>query len=345
MKTKKVIFHFETVTPMFLGDAETNMPEPRTARTAPIKGALRFWWRAMNAHLVEKKNNKWDYSKLKEYESAIFGGTDSPKAQKSKVLIRIINSQLSVPNNFKELENQSKKTLPIHNLQKNKTEQVNAIRYLGFGLYDFKDKEKNRYYVEGSWDLLCEYPEGDIITEIQKKEVTINIEKELQIAFSMLNLFGTLGSKARNGFGSIQISSKDFTLLSIDKIQEYLQKKQYCIPKPKNSVEGIVPYTAFTELQVIKQGDAENPIEALEEIAIKYRNAKKDIKPNECIASPKINGLSERYPKRYYFSVKKDENGKYKWQCLYLPMLIKKPNYINKYQKQNEEFQNKLKKS
>lgn len=335
MKTKKVIFHFETITPMFLGGAETNMPE---LRTAPIKGALRFWWRAMNAHLVEKKNGRWDYSKLREYESAIFGGTDSPKAQKSKVLIRIINSQLSVPKNFKKLENQSKKDLHIHNLQKNKTEQVNVIRYLGFGLYDFRNEEKNRCYVEGSWDLLCEYPEGDIITKIDNKEVTINIEKELQIAFSMLNLFGTLGSKARNGFGSIQISSKDFTLLSMDKIQEYLQQKQSF--NPSSPVEGIVPYTALVrQLQIIKKGNTKTPVEALEEIAINYSNAKKNVKTNEYIAAPKIYKLSERYPKRYYFSVKKNENGNYKWQCLYLPMLIEELEHRKKYQEQNEKFQ------
>lgn len=328
-KYKRVTFEFKTITPMFLGGADAKKPE---IRVPSIKGALRFWWRAMNAHLVEKKNDKWDYSKLKEYENAIFGGTD-PKAQKSKVLLRIVNIKPSEPN--KEAQDKTKEKIT----------------------YD----TKKRNFLEGSWDLLCEYPEGIIIAEIQKEKIEINVERELQIAFSMLNLFGTLGSKARNGFGSIQISSsEDFTLLSIDKIQEYLQQnelqkylQQKKHNKPSNLVEGVVPYTAFADLQVIMEGTAETPIEALEKIAINYRGAKKQVKQvksdNQMIAAPENTQISaKRYPKRYWFSVKKIQNDEFKWQCLYLPMCIEfnsenKNNYSQKYKEQNQEFQKALK--
>lgn len=312
---KKVILHFETLTPMFLGGADMKKPE---IRTASIKGMLRFWWRAMNAHLVEKKNGKWDYSQLKEYENAIFGGTDSPKAQKSKVLLRIVNMNLSERQNFKEIEKQS--------TEKNETQNVNIIRHL------------NRNFLEGSWDLQCEYPEKPISAKIKNDETEINVEKELQIAFSMLNLFGTLGSKARNGFGSIQINSENFTLLNIDEIQKHLQEKiQSAKIKPPDSITGIVPYTAFTTLHIVQQGEVKTAIEGLEEIAQNYRSAKKRVKPyNQMIAAPQIPQIkAERYPKRYWFSVKRTENGKLKWQCLYLPVCIEfkddKGNYVQKY--------------
>jgi CRISPR-associated protein Cmr1 len=326
MKTKKVIFHFETVTPMFLGGANSKIPE---LRPPSIKGMLRFWWRAMNAHLVEKKNNKWDYSKLKAFETAIFGGV-SP-ALRSNVILRVTNRNLSQPTNFKELENKSKKKIMINN------RSVSAIKYTGFGLYDFKDSNKNSSYFEGSWDLVCEYPEGEIEQNINGINVKLNVEYELKLAFSMLNWFGSLGSKARNGFGSVQLHSKDFPLFNETEIKQLMEKKY---PNVSDEISGVVPYTAPNKIKVVKSGTANNSIEALEDIAVTYRNTKKRIRPNYFIASSDAGKLGERYPKRYWFSVKKTNDGKFKWQCLYLPALIEgdKENY----KKQNSNFQEQI---
>ncbi|OYT15852.1 MAG: type III-B CRISPR module RAMP protein Cmr1 [Bacteroidetes bacterium 4572_77] len=75
-------FKCETITPLFLAGADGKTPE---LRAPSIKGALRFWWRALNANLV----NNEDYTELKRQESAIFGGTDS--SGRSKVIISIDN--------------------------------------------------------------------------------------------------------------------------------------------------------------------------------------------------------------------------------------------------------------
>ena len=72
---KTIIFTCETITPMFLSGADGQTPE---LRPPSIKGALRFWWRAMHGHLSLKE--------LKEKENAIFGGTDA--SGRSKLLIR-----------------------------------------------------------------------------------------------------------------------------------------------------------------------------------------------------------------------------------------------------------------
>ncbi len=74
---QKITFHCQTITPMFLAGADGKTPE---LRPPSIKGALRFWWRAMNGHL--------DLKTLKEREGEIFGGTDE-KAGRSKVVISI----------------------------------------------------------------------------------------------------------------------------------------------------------------------------------------------------------------------------------------------------------------
>lgn len=241
---KKVIFHFETITGLLLHGADTKITE---LRVPSIKGALRFWWRAMNSHLVEKdKNQKCNYAKLLKHETEIFGGINP--AMRSKVILRIINQNI--------IKSECKY---------NKTQSE---------------------CIQGSWDLLCEYEES--------------IEKELQIAFSMLNLFGTLGSKARNGFGSVQISSKDFHLLNELDIKNYL--------KSKNAQ--LVPYTAFNEINVKETGienSADEALETLKSIIKKYSNQRIP------------NSQAQRRPKRYWFSVKRTDDGKYKWQGLYLP--------------------------
>ena len=73
-------FEAEIITPMFLGGSDTKKAE---FRVPSIKGALRFWWRAANAHL--------SMDKLKERESEIFGDAGS-QFGKSKVQIKLIQT-------------------------------------------------------------------------------------------------------------------------------------------------------------------------------------------------------------------------------------------------------------
>jgi CRISPR-associated protein Cmr1 len=72
---QSITFECEVITPMFLAGADGVTPE---LRPPSIKGALRFWWRALNGHLP--------LGKLKEREGKIFGSTDFGR---SKVLIRV----------------------------------------------------------------------------------------------------------------------------------------------------------------------------------------------------------------------------------------------------------------
>lgn len=79
---QSITFECEVITPMFLAGADGSTPE---LRPPSIKGALRFWWRALNGHLP--------LDKLKAKEGEIFG--DAEKGR-SKVIIRIIKKDLIV---------------------------------------------------------------------------------------------------------------------------------------------------------------------------------------------------------------------------------------------------------
>lgn len=84
---EKIIFECETITPMFLAGADGVTPE---LRAPSIKGALRFWWRALHGHLP--------LADLKTQEAKIFGGTEP--ARRSMLTLKAINfpsiSDLSV---------------------------------------------------------------------------------------------------------------------------------------------------------------------------------------------------------------------------------------------------------
>ena len=69
------IYECEVVTPMFLGGANIKISE---IRTQSIKGALRFWWRAIYG-------KKYSLEEMKKKETKIFGNTE----QKSNVTITI----------------------------------------------------------------------------------------------------------------------------------------------------------------------------------------------------------------------------------------------------------------
>ncbi len=69
-------FELETITPMFMGGAD---PRQSELRAPSIKGAMRFWWRAMNGHL--------SLNELIKQEAEIFG--DSGEHGRSKIIIRL----------------------------------------------------------------------------------------------------------------------------------------------------------------------------------------------------------------------------------------------------------------
>lgn len=83
---KTITFACETITPMFLSGADGQTPE---LRPPSIKGALRFWWRAMNGDLKLKD--------LKEQEAMIFGGSLEEQGR-SRVIIKCKQEKFNTVN-------------------------------------------------------------------------------------------------------------------------------------------------------------------------------------------------------------------------------------------------------
>jgi CRISPR type III-B/RAMP module RAMP protein Cmr1 len=83
---QSITFECEVITPMFLAGADGSTPE---LRPPSIKGALRFWWRALNGHLPLRE--------LKRIEGEIFGDTE----KRSKVIIHRASKEMKVVNKYK----------------------------------------------------------------------------------------------------------------------------------------------------------------------------------------------------------------------------------------------------
>jgi CRISPR-associated protein Cmr1 len=179
---KTIIFECEVITPMFLAGADGTTPE---LRPASIKGALRFWWRAMNGHLVGEKG---DLTALKEREAEIFGGSykdaeGKEMALRSKIVIRVISKD-------------------VHTHQFGRVSM--NIKYLAYG------SEERKFIDVGSTFDVKILINGNNSLDIEKTA------EEVKTAFSLLTYFGGLGSKSRNGFGSFFSSN----IFSYQKMKE-----------------------------------------------------------------------------------------------------------------------------
>lgn len=174
----KVSFELEVVTPLFLGGADGRTPE---LRPPSIRGAMRFWFRAMMGGIVGG-----DVNVLRKLESDVFGSTD--KASYFNLSLRGVSV--------------SKTIFSKDTYTDSKTRRVRkpGLLYLGFSLDARRGGERiQREYVKSG---------SRFILEIRSQDNTdsIKVKAALGALWLLINL-GSLGSRSRRGFGSLSIVS------------------------------------------------------------------------------------------------------------------------------------------
>ncbi|MDR3177894.1 MAG: type III-B CRISPR module RAMP protein Cmr1, partial [Campylobacteraceae bacterium] len=176
VKNELIRCEAEFVTPSFLGGAEQNAQ----LRTPPFKAALRWWWRVLFG---------WQYgSEIYEAESKLFGSTDSA----SKVRIEVIG----------KLSAQSSNSFGGKDIQvtsKGRKFPIDVIDYLAYGLYDYsKDRHGNIY----KRDHFAANSRFTLDVCMPKDK-----EQEIILCLKALFTFGGVGSRSRNGFGSLRLTN------------------------------------------------------------------------------------------------------------------------------------------
>jgi CRISPR-associated protein Cmr1 len=244
---------FCITTPMFLGGADP-MKEAEL-RPASIKGALRFWWRAL---MWSRGLNS--ISDLRAKEIALFGGSE---VGQSKVLLTLRFEQQSnlIPKDS---------VLNSEGDSSNKNVVGKGALYLGYGLMDAFDGKSTK---AGRLTRPCiaaplEFDMTVLFSPGTKEQDT----QDVCDALKLFGLCGGLGSRSRRGYGSLTLK----TLVGAEPwvaprtIQEYIRAlKCLFISKANHSDEMLPAWTAFApscSKVLLLQDDLVPPLEMLSKI-------------------------------------------------------------------------------
>lgn len=296
--TEKLDLTVEFVTPAFLGGADQNAE----LRAAPFKAGIRYWWRVLYG------NKYKDHIELGRAEEKLFGSTEKG----SQIRLQVVGNLKTEKTGFskgKMVEDESKGRIIFFNI----------LDYLAYGHYKYQTGRGNIY-------LHSHICPGQVFEMNISVPVQSAAQAEVCNSIRALFLYGGVGSRARNGFGSLQTNlAKDFPL-ELGKISE---PKSFPVVSNESRLFLTKAYSTWEE--------------ALSNLGIAYRNARKAIEPKHTftkrglISRPiKVDGekipdniCKGRHPKPFYFGIKRDQRN-------FLGQIVSMP--IEFYEKDNQEI-------
>ena len=316
IEQKTYNYEIEVITPMFLGGAD---PKEAELRIPPIKGMLRFWWRATC--------NIANISEMKEKEGKIFGST---KLKSSFSISLYSNPKLNPKLEFDDYKGKDSK-FTVHN------NNVNILDYLSYGTYEYIKHNGNKYNKKhlmptAKFTIRFCFYDSEYKDEVMK-------------AFKCLLSFGGLGAKTRNGFGSIYCKDEDINNFYFNLKNDF-------------SKSDLKEYTSFSKsAKLFKFSEQESWEKAISEIGMAYRESRTHIENHYCydkrslVSAPMLvnkqnKASEERHSKPYFLKVQKLQNGKFLGLILYLPykyhINAKLEKYISACNEINESIEKKL---
>lgn len=191
---EKMDITVEFLTPTFLGGADRQ----GELRSPPFKNLLRQWWRVVKGDLA--------VDELRQREGQLFGTVlGDNETTSSKVRISIVPNQ-----EFKVIDAPFQFGATHHPEVGNNGMNVQNALYLGFGpvTYHHGHMLFRRYVAAGSRASL-----SLVFPRTYRNEIV----STLQYA----DIFGTIGSRCRNGYGSMALSSEGFDMIGFADIPSY----------------------------------------------------------------------------------------------------------------------------
>lgn len=227
---------FAIVTPLFLAGAQQDKVE---IRAASLRGALRFWWRALAwAEVAGHHDQGTALARLRQLETLLFGHAGSQK-QSHKAALSIVVE----PSPFKTVTVNQGSTVGL------------GVRYLGYGLITDNDSKKSagqflRPYIKENQGFRAHFRLTPARGVIQNDCSKVKFETAVELFERALHLFGLiggLGSRTRRGWGSIALHTlegdiKPFT--RPENVEEYIDAVKQTLP-PQQMGVSLPPYTAF----------------------------------------------------------------------------------------------------
>jgi CRISPR-associated protein Cmr1 len=199
MSYRQLQFTLRFLTPAFLGDAEQN----GRWRTPPIKALLRQWWRVRYA-----KDHGYDHSRVRNEEGDLFGNAwlapvnGVSRHRKSRVALRLEPWAAGKV---------STETWPGGEMESVGTTaaakgRVRADIYLGFGPVLPPSRKENRPGVTIRTAIGTAKDDSALLTLHPAAEA-----EKLRDVLQLIVWFGTVGSRSRNGWGSLVLEPQDST--------------------------------------------------------------------------------------------------------------------------------------
>lgn len=214
---------FQIVTPMFLGGSDQRADH---IRPASIKGALRFWWRALNWARCLQAHDGDEVQALRHLhaeEARLFGIAASVKDGKQAGGQGVFLLQVAVA-----------KTSAVEKPFDPPTHGQSYLLGQGLSKYDKAKKltecARNAIKERGTFTLKLVF----------RRSASTDDESQVRSAVKALELLGALGSRARHGMGSIASIAPMSRAEYVKAIQELLQPT-LCAPAEP-------PFTAFSGL-------------------------------------------------------------------------------------------------
>lgn len=298
---------------MFLAGADQGKAE---LRAASIKGLMRFWWRALQAES--------DIEKLRNRESQIFGSSDEGVGG-STFAIRISNTTQIQPSSTRLPNNNQIHAVTFRSQRQNRNITINILEYLAYGPFNPQERRLRPYIpANAKFDLILSY-ENNHIDEVLK-------------AICAFSLFGGIGSRSRNGFGSICIANLKEVVKDFSSVNNFYDSKFIKLIFIHDG--GVLSYPSFTqETKCFKTNQLYNSWDiALAEVGKLYRRirvgeeilnnavfeSKHQYNKRQYLGAPldpyreNFHSLLDRHAKPYFMKIAK-EGDKYRGYILYLP--------------------------
>lgn len=265
---------YQIVTPMFIGDAE----QKATGITAAsVKGALRFWWRALQWGRVRRECDSEEAAlrELHRREGDLFGSAADEEGKKAaskskigqaKFMIRVAALKKDKEGksdwdilSADELDAHKKYSLspPQDNRGPVRKKSVGQAYLLGQGLCNY-ERGRGVVYKTDKRDRSALAPEQLFRVELLLKPNAFGYKEQLAEAMLLLGMLGGLGSRARRGIGSIVIrkleGSNSYAIPATMEDYKALIEKLLADAETMSDISPFSAFSANARIDVSHQG-------------------------------------------------------------------------------------------
>ncbi|MFO1322235.1 MAG: hypothetical protein U1F52_21720 [Burkholderiales bacterium] len=192
---KTLEYQVSFTTPAFLGNAA----QEAQWRTPPFKALIRQWWRIVRAPKVG-----YDVNRLRADEAALFGSANPRTGfSRSLVTLRLVDGWKSGSFSNDKWPRGAMRSISIAQ------RQVRADVYLGFGPIVPASRKQGRAEPVVARDSIAPTVQTNVLRLRFDALASEDQVAEVTMALRLVAWFGALGSRARNGWGSLALTNPD----------------------------------------------------------------------------------------------------------------------------------------